>query len=60
MILRPLHVSADDLLFDGRHSGKAVCTQEIANLISRCSPSQAPVLKALLVASKQAMESYMP
>ncbi len=27
-----LHVSADDLLFDGRPSGKAVCTQEIANL----------------------------
>ena len=36
-----LHVSADDLLFDGRPSGKAVCTQEIADLLSRCSPSQA-------------------
>ena len=43
-----LHVSSDDLLFDGRPSGKAVCTQEIANLLSRCSPSQAQVLKDLL------------
>ena len=55
-----LHVSADDLLFDGRPSGKAVCTQEIANLLSRCSPSQAQVLKDLLFAAKQSMDSYMP
>ena len=55
-----LHVSADDLLFDGRPSGKAVCTQEIANLLSRCSPSQAQVLKDLLLAAKQSMDSYMP
>ena len=48
-----LHVSADDLLFDGRPSGKAVCTQEIANLLSRCSPSQAQDLKDLLFAAKQ-------
>ena len=55
-----LHVSADDLLFDGRPSGKAVCTQEIANLLSRCSPSQAQDLKDLLFAAKQSMDSYMP
>ena len=55
-----LHVSADDLLFDGRPSGKAVCTQEIANLLSCCSPSQAQVLKDLLFAAKQSMDSYMP
>ena len=55
-----LHVSADNLLFDGRPSGKAVCTQEIANLLSRCSPSQAQVLKDLLFAAKQSMDSYMP
>ena len=55
-----LHVSADDLLFDGRPSGKAVCTQEIVNLLSRCSPSQARVLKDLLFAAKQSMDSYMP
>ena len=44
----------------GNTSGKAVCTQEIANLLSRCSPSQAQVLKDLLFAAKQSMDSYMP
>ena len=54
-----LDVRADELLYDAPASGKAIGTQQIADVLSRCTPAQTQVLADILTAAKQAMDKYL-
>ena len=58
-IAAALDVHADELLYDAPASGKAIGTQQIADVLSRCTPAQTQVLADILTAAKQAMDKYL-
>ena len=58
-IAAALDVRADELLYDAPASGKAIGTQQIADILSRCTPAQTQVLADILTAAKQAMDKYL-
>lgn len=57
-IAAALDVCADALLYDAPASGKTVSTQQILDVLSRCTPSQAQALADILTAAKQAMDKH--
>ena len=58
-IAAALGVRADELLQDAPASGKPAAAQQIADVLSRCTPQQAQALGDLLAAAKQAMDKYL-
>lgn len=57
-IAAALDVCADALLYGAPASGKTVSTQQILDVLSRCTPSQAQALANILTAAKQAMDKH--
>lgn len=57
-IAAALDVCADALLYDAPAFGITVSTQQIADVLSRCTPSQAQALANILTAAKQAMDKH--
>ena len=54
-----LHTSADSLLYDKRLSNSQTDLQEIADVIQKCTPAQAQVLKEIILSSWNAMNRYL-
>ena len=58
-IAAALDVRADELLYDAPASGKAIGAQQIADVLSRCTPAQTQVLADILTAAKQGMDKHL-